>query len=119
MTRVHVKGFKIFKDRHGINWRCYHRATGIKIDLKAAPLGSAEFFAECARISALTTVTTPKPGTLGLLINAYRGHPAFLDLAPRTRSDYQAVFDYLKPIADTPLIPPESPRQAPTAHGDD
>ena len=38
MTRVHVKGFKIFKDRHGINWRCYHRATGIKIDLKAAPL---------------------------------------------------------------------------------
>jgi hypothetical protein len=109
MTRVHVKGFKIFKDRHGINWRCYHRATGIKIDLKAAPLGSAEFFAECARISALTTVTTPKPGTLGLLINAYRGHPAFLDLAPRTRSDYQAVFDYLKPIADTPLIKFDKP----------
>ena len=45
LTRVHVKGFKIFKDRRGINWRCYHRATGIKIDLKAAPLGSAEFFA--------------------------------------------------------------------------
>jgi integrase len=103
MTVVRVKGFQIFKDRHG-QWRCYHRSTGTKIDLKLAPLGSAEFFAECARITALATVTTPKPGTLGLLISAYRGHAAFLDLAPRTRSDYQNVFDYLKPIADTPLI---------------
>lgn len=108
MTRVRVKGFKIFKDRHGRE-RCYHRATNNKIDLKAAPLGSAEFFAECARISALATVTAPKPGTLGLLINAYRGHAAFLDLAPRTRADYQAVFDYLKPIADTLLIKFDKP----------
>ena len=27
-----------------------------------------------------------------------------MDLAPRTRVDYQRVFDYLKPIADTSLI---------------
>ena len=60
--------------------------------------------AECKRIMALTSSTEPKPGTLGLLIAAYRGHPAFTDLAPRTKSDYQAVFDYLKPIADTPLV---------------
>ena len=52
---------------------------------------------------------TPKPGTLGMLIEAYRGHAAFLDLAPRTRSDYQAVFNYLKPIADTPLIKFDKP----------
>jgi hypothetical protein len=103
MTVVRVKGFKIFKDRHGRE-RCYHRKTGEKIDLTKAPKGSAEFLAECARISALATALTPKPGTLGLLIEAYRGHAAFLDLAPRTRSDYQAVFNYLKPIADTPLI---------------
>jgi len=31
------------------------------------------------------------------------GHEAFTDLAPRTRSDYQAVFNYLKPVDDTPL----------------
>ena len=103
MTVIRVKGFKIFDDRHGRR-RCYHRKTRIAIDLTKAPEGSAEFIAECARISALVTVTTPKPGTLGMLIEAYRGHAAFLDLAPRTRSDYQAVFDYLKPIADTPLI---------------
>jgi hypothetical protein len=39
-----------------------------------------------------------------MLIQEYKSHAAFLYLAPRTRSDYQAVFDYLKPIADTPLI---------------
>jgi hypothetical protein len=109
MTVIRVKGFKIFKDRHGINWRCYHRATGIKIDLKTAPLGSAAFVAECARIGALAAATTPKPGTLGMLIEAYRSHAAFLDLAPRTRSDYQSIFDYLKPIADTALIKFDKP----------
>jgi hypothetical protein len=108
MTVVRVKGFKIFKDRHG-HERCYHRKTRIAIDLKKAPKGSPEFFAECARIVALTTTTADKPGTLGLLITAYRAHPAFTDLAPRTRSDYQNVFDYLKPIADTPLIKFDKP----------
>jgi integrase len=103
MTIVRIKGFQIFKDRHG-RWRCYHRKTREAIDLAKAPLGSAEFMAECKRIMALASSTEPKPGTLGLLIAAYRGHPAFTDLAPRTKSDYQAVFDYLKPIADTPLV---------------
>jgi len=103
VTVVRVKGFKIFKDRHG-RWRCYHRKTGTPIDLTRAPIGSAEFFAECASVAALLTSTTPKPGTLGMLISAYRDHPAFRDLASRTRSDYQGVFDYLKPIADTPLV---------------
>jgi integrase len=108
MTIVRVKGFKIFNDRHGRR-RCYHRKTGIAIDLTKAPEGSAEFFAECARIAALVRASTPKPGTLGMLIEAYRGHAAFLDLASRTRSDYQNVFDYLKPIADTPLVKFDKP----------
>ena len=108
MTVIRVKGFKIFDDRHGRR-RCYHRKTGIAIDLTKAPEGSAQFFAECARIAALSNATTPKPGTLGLLIEAYRGHAAFLDLAPRTRSDYQSVFSYLKPIADTPLVKFDKP----------
>ena len=111
MTVVRVKGFKIFKDRHG-RLRCYHRNTGERIDLSKAPVGSAEFMAECARITALATATAPKPGTLGLLIAAYRGHEAFLDLAPRTRSDYQAVFNYMKPISDTLLIRFDKPLNA-------
>jgi integrase len=103
MTRIKVRGFKIFVDRHGKE-RCYHRGTGIAIDLQKFPKGSAEFFAEVARIGALATVSTPKPGTLGMLINEYRAHAAFTDLAPRTRTDYQRVFDYLKPISEAPLI---------------
>jgi hypothetical protein len=31
MPVIRVKGFKIFKDRHGRE-RCYHRKTGEKID---------------------------------------------------------------------------------------
>jgi len=103
VTRVSVKGFQIFYDRHG-KLRCYHRKTKIAIDLEAAPIGSVEFFAECTRIAALAKPDeTPRPGTLGMLIAAYRKHPAFSDLAPRTRQDYQRIFDYLKPIQDTPL----------------
>jgi hypothetical protein len=52
MTYVKIKGFQIFRDRHG-RWRCYHRKTHIAIDLQQAPLGSDEFMAECARIKAL------------------------------------------------------------------
>src|SRR6476660_4124091 len=103
MTVVRIKGFKIFKSRHGNKSYCYHRKTGTPIDLSKAPIGSPEFFSECARISAIATATKPKPGTLGLLISAYRTHEAFTDLAPRTRSDYQKVFDYLKPIEDIAL----------------
>jgi hypothetical protein len=110
MTAVRVKGFKIFKGRHRNGKQyCYHRKTGERIDLEKYPVGSAGFLAECARINAIVEKAAPKPGTLGLLIAAYRAHPAFTDLKPRTQSDYQAVFDYLKPIADTPLIKFDKP----------
>jgi integrase len=103
MSRIRIKGFKIFQDRHG-KWRCYHRKTLIAIDLKQAPLGSPEFFAECSRISNIMQLASPpKPGTLGLLINEYRASITFLDLAPRTQDDYQRCLNYLKPIADTAL----------------
>ena len=72
MTSVRVKGFQIFIDRHG-RWRCYHRKTGSPIDLAKAPLGSAEFFAECARLTELARVTTPKRG---IVISPKVGHPA-------------------------------------------
>src|SRR6476620_2202574 len=104
MTVVRIKGFKIFKSRHGNKSYCYHRKTGERIDLEMAPIGSQEFFSECARISAIAATSKPKPGTLDPLITAYRGHEAYTDLTPRTRSDYQTIFNYLKPIGDTPLV---------------
>jgi hypothetical protein len=103
MTVVRVKGFQVFKDRHG-KMRCYHRKTRIAVDLQAMPLGSAAFFAECARIAELSRPsTTPKAGTLGRVISEYRAGLSFTGLAPRTRTDYQRCFDYLQPIADTAL----------------
>lgn len=103
MTYVRVKGFKVFKDRHG-KWRCYHRATGTAVELEKFPIGSPEFLGECGRITALIQRGVgSKPGTLGKLIAAYRAHSDFTDLAPRTKSDYQKCFDYLKSIEDTPL----------------
>jgi integrase len=103
VTVVRVKGFQIFRDRHG-KLRCYHRRTRQKIDLEKSPIGSAEFLAECGRLSTLAQpVPTSRPVTLGALIKAYRGSKAFTDLAPRTIADYQRMFDYLAPIADTAL----------------
>lgn len=104
MTVVRVKGFKIFADRHG-KMRCYHRASRTPVDLVKAPIGTAAFFAECARITALQerSVTT-RPGTLGALVKEYRGSKDFLErLTGTTRAGYQRAFDYLQPIEDTPL----------------
>jgi integrase len=57
-----------------------------------------------------------------MLIVAYRRHEAFTDLAPRTRQDYQRVFNYLKPIQDTSLSTFNGPlvvriRDRATKHG--
>ncbi|MGU3402399.1 tyrosine-type recombinase/integrase [Methylobacterium brachiatum] len=38
------------------------------------------------------------------MIELYREHEVFLDLAAQTKSDYQKVFNYLKNIDDVPLI---------------
>jgi integrase len=110
MTIVRVRGFQIFRDRYG-KWRCYHRATGTAIDLAKAPLGTAEFFTECMRVAELAkeraeraAAIAARAGTLGALIEAYRGSAAFQDLAPRTKADYQKIFDYLSAIASTPLV---------------
>lgn len=102
MTLMDLKGFHFFKDRHGTP-RCYHRASGAPIDLKKFPLGTIEFMAECARIVELGKAKEPKPGTLGLLVSAYKKSDAFKSLAPRTRGDYDRCFEYLRPISDTML----------------
>jgi len=105
MTRVRVKGFKIFSDRHG-KVRCYHRETGRKIDLEHAPIGSAQFLAECEAIRATREANcqqAPKPGTLGGLIQRYFETEHFGNLAAATKRDYRKCIDYLEPIKETPI----------------
>ncbi len=103
MTCVRIKGFKIYKDRHG-KLRCYHRSTGTPIDLQSYPVGSAEFLAACEQIARTAKLpNADRPGTLGLLISSYRTHTEFLSLSKRTRSDYNKCFNYLRAIEDTPI----------------
>ncbi|QEU09781.1 tyrosine-type recombinase/integrase [Paracoccus yeei] len=111
MAFIRVRGFKIFKDRHGRS-RCYHRATGHKIDLKRCPLGSAEFFAECEKVSALALAMKakqPKAGTLGALVAYYLNHEHFRSRSERTRADYQKQVKFLAPILDVPVPEIDTP----------
>lgn len=111
MTRVRVKGFQIFKDRHG-RWRCYHRATRFKVDLDKAPLGSAKFFAACEEITAIQRArdqAQPRPGTLGGLMAHFEAHDHFANLSPATQRDYRWCANFLSSIADVPVHALDTP----------
>lgn len=84
----------------------YHRATLTR--LPGAP-GTTIFMDALAALDAKGAVKAV-PGTLGALICAYRASPEFGALAKRTRSDYQRVFDYVKPLAELPLIEADAAR---------
>lgn len=102
--KIKVKGFQLFADRHG-KMRCYHRATGIAVDLIKFPVTSIEFLGECGRIAALSALEgKARPGSLGILIKEYRKNPQWQELQPKTREWYEMGFSYLKPINDTPLM---------------
>lgn len=103
LMKVKVKGFKLFKDRHG-KQRCYHRSTGIAINIDEYPFDSVEFLGECGRIAALKGESIIKPGSLGLLIKEYKGSSQWQELKPKTREWYEMGFQYLRPINDTPLL---------------
>lgn len=105
------KGFRIWRDtKSPYRWRCEHRASKIKIDCVKFEPWSPEWYGECLRVLALVEkANLTKPGSLGLLISRYRADVAFTDLAQRTMSDYQKIFNYLQPIADTPLVKFDTP----------
>lgn len=99
-TTAQVGGVKRYRAKG--NWFCYHRASGKRL---IEPFGTAAFFAELALVEQAWSGDRPKeaPGTLGMLIALYKAAPAFTDLAPRTQSDYDKLFDYLKPLSGMPL----------------
>lgn len=82
----------------------YHRATGKRI--QADPT-TAEGFLEVARLDdvagTIQAATAALSGSYGELWAKYRDSPKWRSLKPRTRSDYQAVRDWLGPAADVPL----------------
>lgn len=100
-----IRGVNRVRAKGGIYY--YHRATQTRI--KAA-YGTAEFAEEIRRLNAAgrsqkAVGIVPKiRGTLGELIADYRASPEFTGLAPRTRADYQRVFDWLAPIEMMPRL---------------
>jgi integrase len=100
MVEITVPGVKLY-------WRrgkpyAYHRNTGVRL---RSAIGSAEFVAEVELLNTIPRAADQRTGdgTLGALIEAYREGPEFAALAQRTRSDYQRIFDYLKPLRDDAL----------------
>jgi len=98
------KGWQIFRDtKPPFGWRAYHRASRERIDCLNFQPFSLAFDMEVHRINQLLQPNEAKPGTLGMLIKRYRASSRFQKRAPRTRAEYQMVFNWLKPIEDTPL----------------
>jgi integrase len=99
MRVVRVSGLKEY--RVGGKLYRYHRASGKPID---SALSGQELALEVARLDKLHAPEKAVAGTLGGLLESYRGSPRFTDLKPRTRSDYRKIMDYLKPVGETPLV---------------
>ena len=100
MTVVRVKGIKQFRHKRSGILYTYHRASNVRI---YAEPGTPEFFAELDRAERKWKAQKPADGSLGKLIDEYRKTPEFLRLKPRTKADYEKVFDYIKHLRPMPL----------------
>lgn len=108
---VRVQGIKRVRSKGRLYY--YHRATGKRI---TEPPQSAAFIARVRELDrqSVDQVARPIPrkeslrtayraGCWGALVSAYRASPEFARLAPRTKSDYGKVLDYLAALDDMPL----------------
>lgn len=98
MVAINIRGVKVYKSRGKLY--AYHRKTGQRL---RAPFGSAAFLEELDRLNNTSQVVA-KHGTLAGLIVSYKRSPEFRELAARTKSDYEKVFDYLEPLGFDPLV---------------
>ncbi|WP_187371413.1 tyrosine-type recombinase/integrase [Methylobacterium oryzihabitans] len=99
---MRVPGVKIYVSR-GILY-AYDRASGARLTPPHA-IGTPEWWRALETIRAKAKPKPAEaPGTWGALVVSYRGSPRFLDdIAPRTRSDYLHVLDYLAPLHEVGL----------------
>lgn len=93
----------VIKDIHKVTAKgrvyYYHRPT--KTRLRGEP-GSPEFMADYAKLAE--PPATGAPGTFRSLTDLYRQTPEYKALAPRTRSDYRKILDYLdERMGDWPI----------------
>lgn len=100
MRVVRVSGLKEYRDRHG-KLRRYHRASGTAID---PSLTGQELAARVADLDKKHAPAQAKAGTLGGLLDSYRGSPRFKNRKARTKDDYWKIMEYLAPMGDMPLV---------------
>ncbi|MBD2750062.1 hypothetical protein IC232_25680 [Microvirga sp. BT688] len=100
MKRPKVPGVKCYVS-NGIAY-AYDRKTGTRLTPPHA-LYSREWFEALDAARAKAKPVEEKGGTWGAAVAAYRASPRFLDLASRTKEDYQAVLDWTKPLHAMPL----------------
>lgn len=98
-STVTVKGLKRYTVKGEMY--CYHRASGTRL---MATFGTPEFFEEM-RVAEEKSKGRPAAldGTLAAAIALYKTHHRWLDLAPRSKSDYEKVLVYLEPLSRMPL----------------
>lgn len=109
MSIVKVKGIKRYRHPKTGIWYSYHRASGICIEPPHA-FGSPEFFEALAKAEKSLKKVEPIPHTWGAAVKGYRLSPAFTELAPRTKSDYEKVLLWLKGFDPDPLSSFTGPR---------
>lgn len=94
MPKIRIPGVKTYLSKGTLY--VYHRMSGERIK---APLGTPEFIAELAAANAKYMRAPEREGTWGGLVRAYKASPRYLeDIKPRTRSDYDKVLFWLKPL---------------------
>ncbi len=99
MTVIRVKGVKRYRSKG--RWYYYHRPTGARLK---SEFGTGEFFAELAALERATKRDKAVPGTVGMLLSAYRFSPTFEDLAESTKRGYLDMMNILQPLHEMPLL---------------
>jgi integrase len=87
----------------------YDRVTGKRIK---AEFGTSAFLDEIEELRA-NHDPAPAPtstATIGGLIHGFKTSPEWARLAPRTKTDYDKIFNYMKPVGGTPSASLDPPR---------
>lgn len=102
-----VKGVHRYRHPKSGLWYAYHRKTGQRL---AAPWKTAAFWLEVdvldkkvAKAKAADEAKGALPGSLGLVIEAFRLSPNWAVLSPKTRLGYDNIFTLLKPLHAMPI----------------
>src|SRR5689334_9211925 len=96
------RGIKVIRKTGGTEYH-YDRTFTPMRPILAEPYTEA-YYKEIAEGRADRTDRTKVAGSLGLLIANYKKTSKWTkELAPRTKSDYEKVFDFLQPLDEMPL----------------